>query len=158
MSLAGVMSEDAAPRIGIWYYLWLKPEWVLKAMPVKIGGPGIQHYKVWSVLAEEAAKHFNLNDEQLRVVARLPYSMPRGRVDYRDLKTGAAQRRFILYHGNDFPSTLDVAAETRRIIGEFNLTSQLLNHQNVGPQFDEHETMLIKQQEELRKVLGDIPY
>ena len=146
------LNEDAAPKIGIWYYLWFNSTWRLWSMPWSVGQPGFTHVKAWHVLAEDLAKHYGVSADDLRSI---PYSMPRGRIDIRDLGGGRPLDEFVIYHGDDFPDSKGASLKT--IIGEFNLTSLAL----VGKVRDavvEHEMMDQRHKQKLQEIIGPVQY
>ncbi|MDP1712451.1 MAG: hypothetical protein Q8K86_08340 [Candidatus Nanopelagicaceae bacterium] len=158
--LEHVLKEDASPKIGIWYYLWLKPSWRVQMLPVKIDEKAVPHMKAWSLsLVEDLAEYYGLLREQKEKLQELPWCMPRGRVDYLNLATGKPllEGKFVVYHGNDFPTKFSQEGEIKKIISEFDLTSLHLQDRVQVIQH-EHERMNPQHQKEAQEILGPIPY
>lgn len=149
------IKEDSAPKIGIWYYLWLKPNWKLWTMPMK-ENQDWSHGEVWSAaLAEDVAKHYGLNSDQTEELKNAPYGLPRGRVDVRDLIMGRPTGGFHVYHGDDFP--LPKESELKKIIGKFDLTRLTLENK-VKIEVHDHEKMSESDKETIQNLIGPIPY
>ena len=151
------LKEDTAPKLGIWYYLWLKPKWKLWTMPLGAEDRPWTHPEAWEVLAEDLGKHYQLDQERVELVKGLHYALPRGRVDTKELETGKQLGRITLYHGDDFPSGLSREGELKRIIAQFDLTKLAL-HDQIDALFARHKTMDANQQRMLQEVIGPIPY
>jgi hypothetical protein len=156
-----VMQEDARPSPGIWYYLWLKPEWKRIIVRYTDYGP-YGHPEFWEeYIAHEILSFYKIEKSKLDQVADLCYSMPRGRVE-RMPDTGimmANEKPGVWYmdYGGDIPSSLNAEAEQRRLISEFNL-SGFANRDMVEFRVVNHEKMLGEHKEKLQKLIGDISY
>jgi len=158
--LKHILKEDASPKVGIWYYLWLKPNWKLVMLPSKIDEKTIPHVKAWFLsFVEDLAEHYKLSEVQKTRLKDVPWCMPRGRVDYLNLATGKPllEGNFNIYHGGDFPSNLSQEGEIKKIISEFDLTSLHLQGRVQVVQ-NEHEKMDPQHQKEAQAILGPIPY
>jgi len=145
-------------NLGIWYYVYLKPTWVLRVFPRKIGSPNLPHMKAWTLMVvEEIARHYHLSEEQKKELADLPWCMPRGRVDDVDLDTGKPLNGdFAVYHGNDFPvGTKD--GEIKRIIGRLNLSPLVFQYRVLLVEH-KHEKMDEEHKKKAQAILGPIPY
>ena len=151
------IKEDSSPKIGIWYYLWFKPNWKLWTMPMK-ENKDWSHGEVWSAsLCEDLGNHYRLSPSDRDRLRNLPYGLPRGRVDVRELIQGRPAGGWHVYHGDDFPSGLFKESELKKIIGLFDLTRLALQDQ-VKIVVVEHEKMSKSDKEEIQKILGPIPY
>ena len=151
-----LLREDQTPHVGIWYYLWLKPKWQLWTYPYIDKQPS--HYEVWQVLAEDVAKHYNLNSNQLIELQELPYCFPRGRVDTSDLlvrdplSSPSKSGKWWLLHGDDFPLSKD--GEIKKIISIFNLIGPA-NRGLVEERVATHEMIDPKHVEAAIKLIGN---
>jgi hypothetical protein len=147
------------PNIGIWYYIWLKPNWELRFLLRKLDDPkNVGHVKFWQSLVEEIDKHYSLTDEGISTLRGLPYGMPRGRVELKDATAGRVltpQTVFVLYHGNDFP--LPKQAEIKTLITSFDLVPFALEHRVIDA-FTDHETTVEEHRKKTQEILGPIPY
>jgi hypothetical protein len=151
------IKEDSTPKIGIWYYLWLKPHWKLWTMPLT-EDKNWSHYEVWNaVLAEDVAKHHGLDDDQTERLKDVAYGMPRGRIDVKDLALGRPTGNFTIYHGDDFPSSLSKESELKKIIGRFDLTRLALENK-VKIEVVDHEKMSESDKEQIQQIIGPITY
>ena len=124
-----LLHEDRRPSEGIWYWVYLKPDWELRVFKNTEYGDFLTHVDVWEdYIAPLLAEHYNVS---LKSLINIPYAMPRGRVVKR--KDGT----WFLYHGNDAPGGL--AKWKKKIIHAFNLEGQvgLINWD-----VDDHEKML----------------
>ena len=110
--LGKILSEEGeVPHVGIWYYLWLKPDWKLWPYPYINRARG--HYEVWPALSEIVSNHFHLLPNESSVLQEQYRCFPRGRID----KIGD---KWYICHGGDFPK--DENGEINTIISRFNLT------------------------------------
>ncbi len=137
---SGLKIETAAgkPLQGPWYMLYLKPNWVLRCMPM----PEMEfmgHPAFWSGLVDkDIVPFYKINDP--KIVAQLkniPYCMPRGRVGYGQKKF-SGRIEWVASIGVDFKYT---PAQKAAILTQFNLYAQMLNGQ-VRFLPDDHEVML----------------
>ena len=152
-----LVREDQAPHTGIWYYLWLKPKWKLWTYPY-VDGKEYSHYEVWQTLAEDVAKHYNLDSDQLSELQELPYAFPRGRVDTSDilatnqLGIPSQSGKYYILHGDDFPMSKD--GEIKKIISIFNLIGPATRGQ-VEEKAVEHEMTDPKHVEAIKRIIGN---
>lgn len=131
---------------GIWYYVWLKPEWKLYVLY----GELIQHADQWrESVVPDIAKHYKIDS---RPLAPLYYSMPRGRV-----VSERYGEKYRIVHGGDFPSSLGESAEIKSLVGLFGLSNRMILGK-VSVEFHEHETMDADHQKRMKKIIGKIPY
>jgi len=156
------ITEQRKPSLeGIWYYTYLHPEWKLEVYRSDDYG-GIGHVGVWGkYLSGLFMGHYKLDSSKLSQVRGLVYSMPRGRMERitpEIHQEGQKPGHWYLWHGDDFPKSLIVEVEKRRILSEFELNTPAaagMTHWEVSA----HEGMVKEQQAELQKVLGvRIPY
>ena len=151
------IKEDSTPKIGIWYYLWLKPNWKLWTMPLT-EEKNWSHYEVWNgAIAEDLAKHYGLNDNQMERLKDVAYGFPRGRVDVKDLISGRPAGGFTIYHGDDFPSKLSKESELKKIIGKFDLTRLALENK-IKIEVIDHEKMSESDKDAIQNLIGPVPY
>ncbi len=155
--LEGTLKEDRRPKLGIWYYLWLKPEWKLWHYEYTDVDKNLSHYEAWQVLAVDVAKHYGITDQSKIDALKEAYlCMPRGRVDSsQGLNLTSTVEWYGIFHGNDFPKPQ--SAEVKKIIGLFDLTS-LLFAEKVRVIQVEHEMMDSDHQNIAKGILGEIPY
>lgn len=133
---------------GIWYYLWLEPDWFF----IPSIESGNSHWAWWNdSIADEIAQHYDLDKKELRTLKTLQHSLPRGRIV--EDKPG----HFVVAHGNDFPRSLSPRSEINTIIGAFGLSKPHLLG-NVEVRFEAHETMDSKHREQLEELIGAVPY
>jgi len=151
------IKEDAKPTPGIWYYIWLKPKWHrIIVTASEYGDYG--HPEFWkNYLAPKIMNHYGLEESNLSELEELAYSMPRGRVDSTDLMSGETTDRWMLFYGDDIPSSLDAESEKRQLVSAFNLTGPLL-HGKVEFRVMGHEKMTDSHREAIQKLIGLIPY
>ena len=104
---------------------------------------------------------FQIYRLRLRIVQAKPisgdlYAMTRGRCSA--LIGRGGQPRWGLFHGNDFPSKLNVDAQKQRLVSTFGLRDAT-RMGLVSFQFDDHERMIPDDQRRLQRLLGvSIPY
>ena len=125
----------AIPLQGPWYYVYLAPRWVLFSSPSVDQDHSIGHSTFWAkTVAPAIAKHYRLADKSsLKRLANIPYSMPRGRVCHRPQPRNPQE--WVVYFGQDWPSSLKKAVVRKAILCAFNLDS-------ADWLFDEHVTRL----------------
>ena len=148
-----LIKEDTRPSEGIWYYVWLKPKWVLYAFKATEFGD-MTHLDVWSSsLADVMAKHYKINPDQIindvDSLRNAHCCMPRGRV------WKNPEGKWIFGHGNDFP--IDTAKAMKVLPASFELTKEILN-KNVTFRFEEHETMEKEDMLIVQALIGKVPY
>jgi len=148
-SRVGLRKSAGRPLQGPWYWVWLRPQWVLRAMPMPGEEDTIDHPALWESLAEEVAAHHGLVDPS--AVARLrnlPYAMPRGRVAVMRRMDG--RKQWVLYHGNDFQMT---DAQRKQLVEAFNLGEQFVaGLVRFVP--DEHEVVLPSDLDEFKALVS----
>jgi len=107
---------------GPWYYVYLKPNWVLKTAGVAGEEMSIDHPDYWVTLVDTViAPFYKINDPmKIKALKNMPYCMPRGRVQY--MRKMGGPRLWNAYHGRDFAYTMD---EKKKIAAQFNLLPQL---------------------------------
>lgn len=129
-----------APMQGPFYFIYLKPQWVLKAMPF----PGRQdetmdHTDFWYGLVDSViAPHYKISDPKViaELKRRMPYSQPRGRVVQR--RNYGGRTEWVIYHGVDFRYDVE---QKRAILSAFNLGEVAFNG-SVRWVPDDHHLML----------------
>lgn len=132
---------------GIWYYIWLRPDWHL----MYDLDPQASHLQFWrKTVAPMLVDWYKLKESARIKLGELNASMPRGRVL---LDEG----RYGIYHGEDFPKKLSQEGELKKIVSAFGLSRYWILRR-VDVRFEPHECMDKKQQTALRKLLGKIPY
>jgi hypothetical protein len=142
-------NASGKPAEGIWYYIWLKPNW--KFFSVQNGER--MHCEMWERFVKHEIKdHYKLNDEDVDKIEDVLCSMPRGRCNF-------VNDRFELYHGDDFPSGKNAETEKTKIMGWFNLTALYFHDRDkVKFVFDPHYKMSQEEKDIVESVLGPIPY
>lgn len=145
------LKEDIRPSEGIWYWVWLKPNWQLREFRFTEYGEDIQHDEAWrNYIAPEIAKHYKVKLTEVVGVDSLinAYTgMPRGRVAKTD--------KWMFYHGNDTP--IPMVKAKLMIASRFNLRSALVEGK-AEFRFDEHEAMQDEDKTVLESIIGEIPY
>jgi hypothetical protein len=132
---------------GIWYYVYLRPDWHL----MYDLDPNASHLQFWrKTVAPMLMDWYKLDDSARVKLSELSTSMPRGRVLLNE-------RRYGIYHGDDFPKGLSRDGELKKIVSAFGLSRYYIL-KRVDVCFEPHECMDKKQQTALRKLLGKIPY
>lgn len=155
--------KASPPSHGPWYWLYLKPDWVLRAFDVPVGDDSLDHGDLWEhSCALEVLKHYKIasRSEEAKALINAPYGFPRGRCVHIDSKESMRGiNKFELAWGQDLPKSLSLEKERRKLIGAFHLTSILLQD-NARVKFvrDNHEQMLSEDQKILQSVVGKIPY
>jgi hypothetical protein len=145
----------ARPSAGIWYYVFDK-NWGLNAWRAN-EAPYTGHPEVWKyIIVPKMAQKLGFSPSVAEKIGELPYCMPRGRVDA-TLADGE-NYKWVLYHGNDFPSGVSVEAERRKLVSYFNLTGPFIRGE-VSFQEVPHEKMMDDQKEAFRVLTGiNVPY
>jgi len=144
------LREDRRPSEGVWYFIWLKPKWVLEAYKFTEYGDsfGQLHSTLWEkYLADKVGNHYGIDPDEIYGMDSLRNAssgMPRGRVALTD--SGWA-----LYHGNDTPIPFDKAKTI--LLNAFEL-SQFNNRF----EYDDHEIMTPEDQETIQEAIGHVPY
>jgi len=146
------LKEDVRPSEGVWYWVWLKPSWVLREFRFTEYGGDIQHDVAWrNYIAPEIAKHYKVSLNEVVGVDSLinAYTgMPRGRV----AKTSS---KWVFYHGNDTP--VNFAKAKLMIAARFNLRNALVDG-TATFMYDEHEAMQDEDKAVIEAVIGEVPY
>jgi len=144
------LRRDRRPSAGIWYWVWLRPNWILCDFKETEYGK-ITHEQVWvKYVAPEIARHYRLTKHDAERLNPLTKSLPRGRV-FRGRKTGF----WIFMHAADNPrgnQHFEMLLPSR-----FNLTKQLL-FGGVSFAKDELLEMLPSDQSALKAIIGRLPY
>jgi hypothetical protein len=157
-----IIREDAAPHTGIWYYLWLKPQWKLWTYPYHDVKKQWSHFEIWQELCKTVESHYAVG--HIEEMQELPYCFPRGRVDTSDILTTGEQMlrnevkdpvmpaEYYLLHG-DWPSALSPAGELKKIISLFNLIGPA-NRNLVHVKETKHEMTDPKHVEAMENLIG----
>jgi len=145
-----VITEDASPTEGMWYYIYLKPKWV--RIDVKTSEYGeIGHPKFWEkYIVPKLIEHYGLEESAKEDLEYLCYSMPRGRV-------AEIKGKWHFFHGDDFPSLLSIKAEEKRLISTFNLTHLAIRDMTEF-RVAEHEKMDETHKKRLQEIIGEVEY
>jgi hypothetical protein len=119
--LKGVVVKTAGkPLQGPWYYIYLRPKWEIRTMPMDSSST-MDHPQFWRTIVDDSiVPHYGVKDPVIiRELKNLPYAMPRGRVaSVRKLGGGP---QWVAYYGQDYKYNRQ---EMLRILGEFNLLPQ----------------------------------
>jgi hypothetical protein len=117
------------PCEGVWYWVYLKPDWRFFHVVGKIGHPAFWR----ETAAPSIARHYKLSSSRAWALESLYYAMPRGRVVlWEDGKAYVG-------HGGDAPKLIgDVAIKT--VISAFGL-SRLMMVKRVVITVEPHEKM-----------------
>lgn len=153
------LNEDRRPSPGIWYYIYLAPEWKRLAFRY-IEYPKVpDHPTAWQEYVVPAlTTHYKLTPEQARQLEDLPYAMPRGRVDLTaNQPNDPISNKWLMSFGNDFPAGLDVETEKGRLINDFNLANFACRDMVIFT-VHEHEKMTLKHKDAIQKIIGPVPY
>lgn len=108
------------PLEGPFYFLYLKPNWVLKSFAAETF---MGHPDFWEALVDSTiAPHYKITDpRRIAAIKNIPYSMPRGRIS--DYQRPGRPMEWIGQIGNDFPWDQSLR---KKIVAEFNLSQQYL--------------------------------
>ena len=137
------------PSSGIWYYVYLKPDWKLVAEC----GDTLQHMTYWPrVIVPMLAAHYGLDVVAFNMLMPLSESMPRGRVT-----SELYGESCTIAHGNDFPSGTFEDEQLAILVKAFKLGHRC-EHDKVMIVFEEHETMRPDHKRRLQKIIGKVPY
>jgi hypothetical protein len=151
------INESRKPITGIWYYIYLEPKWQLyiyKADEYQ----NISHLEAWIKYIVPKLKEFYGLDKK-DILEDAYRGFPRGRVD---LNTSPEiidpSNKFMIFHGDDFPSGLNRITEEGKILNGFNLAG-LIARGLAKFEFAEHETMDPGHKEVVENVISTkIPY
>ena len=114
---------SSAWQQGPWYYVYLKPNWVLKTAGVPGEESSFDHADYWITLVDMVvAPFYKIKDPKIIAeLKNMPYCMPRGRVVYRKVMGG--NREWVAYHGADF--NYSITEKKKKIASAFNLLPML---------------------------------
>jgi len=153
------LEESRKPSTGIWYYVYLKPKWVLMTFSDAEYG-ALSHYEAWmKYIVPKLIDHYDIEDniDDLEDAYR---GVPRGRVDVTtDLEMGLRAEggpKFFLLHGDDFPSGTK-SGQLGKIMSRFNL-SHLAARGVVVDKAVDHEKMDPEHQKIVTSIVGEVPY
>jgi len=145
--------ESRQPSEGVWYVVYLKPKWILRAYK-EIEFKGVEHVDIWEKdVSVIVAEHYKVSQEE---VALHPYGFPRGRVvnlnpSKKEIATKAEMygSQWAVYHGDDLPG--GTAKWQRQIVGAFDLAPAI---GRINWRFDNHEIRTDYDVEALSALLG----
>jgi hypothetical protein len=156
------LAESVQPTSGIWYYVWLDPEWRLEVFTAREYGY-IGHEDAWKkYVCPELVKHYKLTPAQARDLADAYQGMPRGRVDLSAstanfMVAGERPGAWYIWHGSDSPSGRSDKKEADVLVSRFNLTGPacrgLVVFKHAG-----HETMNAEDKQTVERILGPVPF
>jgi hypothetical protein len=156
--------ESREPMTGIWYYVYLHPEWKLETFRTDEYGEGVDHFGAWGThIVPILRAHYQLDDRTTARLKETAYGMPRGRVDRISpeiYKVGERPGDWVFFHGDDFPSGLVRASQERKLISAFGLSRvAAVNPDKIRFEVSAHEKMIPEEREGIQKLLGiRIPY
>ena len=84
------------PAAGVYYWIWLAPEWRLIAFPRTMWPEVATHADAWAICARKMAARYGLNDRERAELEGIPRALPRGRV-------ALSPPGFRVHHGGDAP-------------------------------------------------------
>jgi hypothetical protein len=146
------MRKVAAPvgRHGPYYWVYLKPSWILKAMPLDDESQTMDHGPFWSSIVDQlVAPHYGITSPaDIRELKNAPYAMPRGRLV--SVKDTSGERRFVFWNGEDF-KTGD--KERKALIQAFGLDRQWVEGR-VRFSWDEHEVVIPHDLEVFKRIIS----
>jgi hypothetical protein len=149
---ASMLKEASAPKDGIWYWAFIKPEWKLItwAFPAK-DKKNVNHIELWPKVCQSIlAPHYKWTQSQLREAMALPYSMPRGRVTAEMLEEkGQSLTYFFIRHGNDTPPPHNI----NEVISTYDLSLHVLEGL-AELIYDPEETMVAEEQKAMATLIG----
>jgi len=155
-----IFKTGSRPSPGIWYYIWDGKQWELmvwKTHESSMSG----HSEIWeAIIAPSLAQKLGLSPDKARLLAEVPYCMPRGRVDATGSpeKVLAGEYDWRLYHGGDFPSGLDQQSEERKLISAFDLTGPFIRGM-ARLELASHEAMSSHDRQKFQEITGlVVPY
>jgi len=152
------ITEARRPITGIWYYIYFEPDWRLEAYKAD-EYKNISHFEAWMhYIVPKLVTFYGLDGLEAKKLEDAYRGFPRGRVDLNtspDLIDPSG--KFMIFHGNDFPSGLNKTTEEGRILNHFNLAG-LMARGVVEFKFSEHETMDKDHVSVVRSVVDEIPY
>ena len=143
-----IRKTASLPHTGIWYWVFLKPEWKLFTWDFPLKDKiDFLHVQVWPDLVRNHMRpHYKLDEDAILAASDLPYAFPRGRVT-------AVVENGLLYlfirHGNDTP----IPNGLRQVEDKFKLTQHVLLGQGEEI-YDPHETMVAEQRTQMEAILA----
>lgn len=143
-----LVKKAAMPHDGIWYWIYLKPNWKLISydFPIK-DRIDFLHINVWrDLVSNHLAPFYKWNKDVISIAQELPYGTPRGRVSAERIDNLSY---FFIRHGNDTP----IPKGLDQIIEKYNLKIQMLEGLAEFI-YDPHETMVKEQQQKLRELMN----
>lgn len=147
-----MLKTAGEPKNGIWYWVWLKPQWKLLtwAFPAREKKDEL-HINVWpKIVTSIITPHYGLSQQQATLALELPYSMPRGRVTAEVMEDEGKQTTyFFIRNGSDIPTP----DGKKRIENDFNLTLHLLEGLAEWI-YDSEETMVKAEEEQMSQIIG----
>jgi hypothetical protein len=144
---AALLKQAGAPREGIWYWVFLNPDWKLITWDAPTGGD-VLHAKVWSdVVNAYLTPHYKLDPASVAAAKALPYAMPRGRISSETLDGG--KKYFFVRHGEDTP----VPNGLHQVEEKFNLITHMLEGM-AEELYDPHETVVKNEVAEMQRLIG----
>jgi len=148
------LRESAKPSAGIWYWVWLKPEWVLQTYK-DVDFPDVIHVTIWEeFLAGKVAEHYGVSVRQL---LPLSYAFPRGRVVHvrptkKEISLPSDDRgQWTFYHGNDAPGGLE--RWKKKLVHSFSLNEMV---GAIDWKLDDHERRSREEVREIEALIGKI--
>ena len=145
---AAKQKRTALPHAGIWYWVFLAPEWKLFTWDFPVRDRiDFLHVQVWPDLVRNHLRpHYGLSEKAIKAASELPYSFPRGRVTA--IAENAAFYLFVR-HGNDTP----VPDGLRQVESKFNLARHIM--EGLAEEiYDPHETMVAEQRARMEAILA----
>jgi hypothetical protein len=148
LKLLKVACESQQPSEGVWYLIYLKPNWIIRAYK-DIDYPNVDHVKVWSRdVSHIVAEHYKTSQKEIEMH---PYAFPRGRVvNINPSRKGVPTRaemygdKWAMYFGDDLPG--GAAKWKAKILNEFDLSWTI---GRIEWRYDDHE---IRQDEDVRSL------
>lgn len=149
---------------GIWYYVFLRPDWKLETFRTDDYGEGVDHFSAWGThILPILKQHYKLDARTAGRLKDLAYGMPRGRVDRiapEIHKVGERPGDWMFFHGKDFPRGLILESEKRKLISAFGLSRvAAANPDKIRFELAKHEKMVPEEQKQIQDLLKvRIPY
>jgi hypothetical protein len=144
------LRRDRRSSEGIWYWTWLKPQWMLREFRATEFGK-LTHEEAWSRhVVPEIAKHYKLRKSDADKLLPLHKSLPRGRVH-----RVKSMKLWLIMHGGDAPIPQQKAE--MMLPSRFNLTKELLCGRVLFV-LDSLRSMVPEEQSALKAILGRVPY
>lgn len=147
----GLEKTAGKPLLGPFYYLYLKPAWVLKALPSAEGQTG--HPDYWEALVDSIiAPHYKITDpRRIEAIKNIPYSQPRGRVD--EYQPKGRRLEWIVQVGNDIQYDQKLQ---KQVLVAFNLGTQYMaGLVRFVP--DYHEVMIAAEFKQFEELVAPMP-